>query len=457
MPDEEKTAAPEKSLFLSHLFLPFVLMLSLMGVAAAALQHSGNLIAFSYLSKNIAPFVKITCAFPAMLFVIGFIFFLRKVPIQSWIFYALIAFSGVLFVIALWLIPILEQTPNNKLATAVEFLFSNDIGLGLAEAIRKWKISIIILVFKFLSPALFSVIVWTFINQVSSFSEAIKYYIPMAFLASLPVFFLFSTNFFSSIVTSAPLDHAKFLVIGAAIFILLTVIIFRKACHHLPTERWLPDKKEGTDLQITSPIFSLSLSLAALGVIKAFFNVSFKTQAQSILPAGTDYNALMKQFLTVGSIGSVIIGAFFFFAGPWLLKRFGWRYTALISPLLVLCSALLFVFGIPFGLSLFTLGKIHEITLTGLRVGLLMPLIQIIYLSVPKAIRFRTKGWAELVIAPALISLGNGFIESLELLRKSSAIVPYFGILSILTLAIMSLAIYKLSLRRSMDKITQLP
>jgi ATP/ADP translocase len=451
---EEKTVSPAKSLFLSKLFLPFVLMLSLMGIAAAALQQSGNLLIFAQLGKNIAPIVKLTCAFPAMLLIIAFIFFLRKTPVQSWIFYSLISFFFILAVIAAWLIPNIGKPPSNKLATAIEFLISDDVGLGLGEAIRQWRLSLILLVIKFLSPALFSVIVWTFINQVTLASESIKYYIPMAFLSGLPAFFLFSTHFFSSVVNNTPLDHARFLMIGAAISVLLAIFIFRWACQSIPEERWMPSKKEGTDLQITPPIFSLAIVLASFGLIKALFNVSFKAQVQTMILPGTDYTILMKKFLTTGNIGSVIVGAFCFFGGPWLLKRLGWCQTALISPLLVLGSVLLFVFGIPFDLSLLTLGKIHEILLKGLNIGLLMPVIQIVYLSIPKALRFRTKGWAELVVAPIFISLGNGVIESLALLRKSAAIVPYFGILSILTLAIMSLALYKLSLRRSMDRIS---
>ena len=453
---EDTTTKSTKSLFLSKLFLPFFLMLSLMGIAGSALQKAGNLLVLVQLDKNIAPIVKLISAFPVMLLIIAFVVFLRKTAIQSWILYALISFFVILTIVAIWLVPSITKSPSNKLATAIEFLFSGHLGLGLGEAIRQWRLSLILLIIKFLSPALFSVIVWTFINQVSLLSESIKYYIPLAFLSSLPAFFLFSTHFFSSVVTTAPMEHARFLMIGAAVSILLTIFIFRWALQSLPEERWLPLKKEGGELQTTSPIFSLSLAIVGFGVIKAFFNESFKTQVQNILPSGTDYMTLMKQFVTTGNIGGVLVGILCCLGGPFLLKRFGWCPVALLSPLLVLGSILLFVFGIPFDFSLLTLGKIHEILLSGLKMGLLMPVIQIAYLSVPKEFRFRTKGWAELVIAPLLLSIGNGVIGSLELLKKSAAIVPYFGILSILTLVVMSLAIYKLSLRRSMDRISML-
>ena len=252
------------------------------------------------------------------------------------------------------------------------------------------------------------------------------------------------------------MDHARFLMIGSAVSILLAAFIFRHVSQSIPQERWMPSKKEGTELQTTLPIISLSLAIVGFGVIKAFFNESFKTQVQNMIPPGTDYTTLMKQFLTTGNIGGALVGIVCCIGGPWLLKRFGWCPVALFSPLLLLGSILLFVFGIPFDFSLLTLGKIHEILLSGLKMGLLLPLIQIVYLSVPKEFRFRTKGWAELVLAPLLLSIGNGVIGSLELLKKSAAIVPYFGILSILTLVIMSLAIYKLSLRRSMDRVSMI-
>ncbi|MFS8563531.1 MAG: NTP/NDP exchange transporter [Rhabdochlamydiaceae bacterium] len=184
--------------------------------------------------------------------------------------------------------------------------------------------------------------------------------------------------------------------------------------------------------------------------------MSFKAELQSIIPSSADYNVVIKQFLTTGNMGGLLLGGVCCTGGPWLLKRFGWCLTTLLSPFLVLGSVILFIFGIPFNFSILTLGKIHTIFITGLKMGLLMPLIQIAYLSIPKELRFRTKGWAELVLAPLLLSIGNGVIGSLELLKKSAAIIPYFGILSILTLMIMGLAIYRLSLRRSMDQITQL-
>ena len=452
MADVKSEIKEADSLFLSKLFLPFVLMLSLMSIAATALQQSSNLLILSQLNKNITPLFKLTCAFPAMILIIAFVIFLRKVPLESWIFYALISFVVILIVIAIWAIPGIQKPSGNKLSTAIEFVFSGDLGLGLGEVVRQWRLSLTFLVIKFLSPALFSVIVWAFINQVSEFSEAVKYYIPLAFLSALPSFLLFSTRFFSSVTQSSAADHARFLIIGAIISIALAVVIFKWACHRLPIERWLPDKKESSLLQRTSPILSLALALAGFGLIKAFFNVSFKTQMQTLSSPPTDYTLILRNFLKTGAIGSVIIGAICVFAGPWLLKRFGWRKTVFIAPLLVLGSILLFVFGIPFDYSLLTLAKIHEVILMGLRMGLLMPLLQIVYLSVPKEWRFRTKGWAELVVAPIFISIGNGVIGGLDLLRKTATIVPYFGILSILTLVVMSLALYKLSLRRSLNE-----
>lgn len=184
-----------KSLFTSKLFLPFFLMLTLMGVAGAAIQKASNLLVMAQLDKSTAPIVKLISSFPVMLLIILFVFFLRKIPIQSWMLYVLLSFAIILAVVALWLIPNIVQSPSHKLATAIEFLFSGDLGHGLGEAVRQWRLSLVLLMLKFLSPALFSVIVWAFINQVTLFSESIKYYIPLAFLSSLPAFFLFSTHF----------------------------------------------------------------------------------------------------------------------------------------------------------------------------------------------------------------------------------------------------------------------
>ncbi|MFS8563530.1 MAG: hypothetical protein LVR00_04080 [Rhabdochlamydiaceae bacterium] len=184
-----------KSLFTSKLFLPFFLMLTLMGVAGAAIQKASNLLVMAQLDKSTAPIVKLISSFPVMLLIILFVFFLRKIPIQSWMLYVLLSFAIILAVVALWLIPNIVQSPSHKLATAIEFLFSGDLGHGLGEAVRQWRLSLVLLMLKFLSPALFSVIVWAFINQVTLFSESIKYYIPLAFLSSLPAFFLFRPIF----------------------------------------------------------------------------------------------------------------------------------------------------------------------------------------------------------------------------------------------------------------------
>ncbi len=454
MADVKVESKNTTSVFLSKLFLPFALMLSLMGIAAAALQHAGNLLILSQVSKNVVPIFKIASSFPIIALIIAFVFFLRKVPLESWILYALIAFTVILTIIAIWAIPGIEKPSSNKLSKAVEFLFSGDLGVGLREVVRQWRLSLTFLVIKFLSPALFSVIAWAFINQVTTFAEAIKYYIPLAFLAAVPSFLLFSTRFFSSVTQSGPTDHARFLIVGATISLVLVIVIFKWACHQIPADRWTPDKKEATELQQTSPVWSLALALAGFGLIKAFFNMSFKPLIQNLGSPTTDYTLAMKNFLQTGRVGSILVGAFCFLVGPLLLKRFGWRKTALAAPTLVLVSTLLFVFGIPFDFSLLTLAKIHEITLLGLKTGLLTPLLQMVYLSVPKEWRFRTKGWAELVIAPIFLSIGNGIINALDLLRKTPAILPYYGILSILTLIVMSLALYKLSLRRSMNKMT---
>jgi AAA family ATP:ADP antiporter len=394
--------------FFKTLFFPLLLLFNLMGLGAFLFQQGSHLL---IPSGGLA--VRAYTLISSIVFSIGFILIMSRLPARQ-------AFSKALGSLSLFL------------GCALTLLFFNTTA------------PYFYLLTSFLSPLLFPLLIWAFVNQVASFAESIKYYIALTFLSGL------STAAFSVLnirLGETPLEQGRIFIAGATLCVLLSWVIYRRLITKLPEERWLSNGTSPKQTTTVLPIFKIGFAIAAFGILNSFLNVVFKTQVHNQLSSPVEYAQFMGTHSMRLGIGVLTLSVASLM-GTFVLQRKGWRFTAFLTPFAVFAIILLFGLGIAFNFYPLQLGTITQILTNGLNMGLLFPLIQMVYLSIHKESRFKTQLWAELLIAPFFLGVAPLIMQGLLVLFGTvSAISPYLLILAFLTTAALATVIYSLSKR----------
>jgi AAA family ATP:ADP antiporter len=298
--------------------------------------------------------------------------------------------------------------------------------------LKKWHVSLIYLSTKMINPTVFSVLLWGIMNQATRFSEAIKYYIPLTILSQI-ICLPFTLNLASLQETYPnPLQQTQLFTFLACLGLAGILIIYYKMLKKLPFERWNLDRIDSVQLDQGSPIFSFGFLIASLGILTLFIDLYFKNQISNTLTSPKEYAVFMQTSSSAIGKGTLAISLLCLFLGPWLLKQKGWNFTILLSPVFIGVSFLLFLGSVNYSFFPLEFGMLCEIFLKGLKTNLFFPLIQIAYLSIPSNSRFKTKSWAELIIAPLLGFAGGSLIQlSLDLFGTMTAVSPFLASTSI--------------------------
>ena len=94
-------------------------------------------------------------------------------------------------------------------------------------------------------------------------------------------------------------------------------------------------------LEKGTPIYSFGFLFAGFGMLALFVELYFKNDAQEIYRLPAVYASYMTNHADIVSKGTLFVSVLAVIFGPLLLKFKGWRFTAMLSPLLsarVYCS-----------------------------------------------------------------------------------------------------------------------
>ena len=387
-----KTDQVEDSYFYKNLLFPFVVLLLLVGVSTFLFNSAAQ----SYIHNDTSIEALIgttTCRTSASIlatvcFVAFIVFFARK-QIHSW-FAPLI-----LFFVAGQTLLFFLPTPVIR----TELAPSADLAFYLNTLLSNWQGFLTFFLLSLVKPGLLTIVVWGVINQITKLSEGMKYYIPLALFSGL---LLTPPSFFET-----AFEHSRLLILGSIVFLVATLFVFRSICKKLPLERWEEDTKEKAEPStITTPII-FGFAFGGFTLMSTLMRTFIKALPKDGTPAWFSNYPLI---IGIGVLTLSIPVAYF---GYWLLKKKGWQLAVLTPPLIVSQSiALSYVLHL---LNAFTAEfvVINQVLLATLSSAFLFPVLQIGYLSLPKANRFSTKAWAEIIIVPLVAGSGTFIVQSL--------------------------------------------
>lgn len=304
------------------------------------------------------PFIKLWVVLPSAV-----LFTLLFTRLSNWfsrekLFYSTLSIFLVFFLLfGLVLYPAQEWLHPNHFADSLQAMLPPGFK-GFIAIFRNWTFTLFYVMSELWSTAIFTVLFWGFANEVTSVSEAKRYYGLLTLGGSLAGVFsgctavAFSQNVFLSWLPygKTPWDQSIFfLCLTIVISGLLTMLLFRwlNVRVILPTERMeAPKEKIRMSMRANFAYLARSKYLLSIALIVFAYNVAinllevvWKDRMKALYPDPSDYNIYMGKVILVMGIVASLTG---FFTTTKVVQRFSWTASALIPPVIVGVTGLLF-------------------------------------------------------------------------------------------------------------------
>lgn len=326
---------------------------------------------------EVIPFIKLWAVLPsAILFTYLF------TRLSNWftrekVFYVVFSiFLSFFFLFAFVLYPAQEWLHPNGLADSLQEILP--VGFkGFIAIFRNWTFTLFYVMSELWSTAIFTVLFWGFANEVTSVEEAKRYYGLLTFGGSFAGMFSgLVAIYFSSNLYIPWLPYGKnswdqsifFLSCTIILSGLITIALFRWLNVHVivPAEKDVaPQQKFRMSMRANFAYLARSKYLICIALIVFAYNVAinlievvWKDQIKALYPNPSDYNMYMGQVIFIMAGIASLTGLL---TTTKVIQRYSWTASALISPIIVGTTGILFFHFIFFpdqGLS-WILGFIH--------------------------------------------------------------------------------------------------
>lgn len=308
------------------------------------------------------PFVKIWGILP-MAFLSTYIFTrLANRYNREKVFYILMfTFLAFFFVFAVLFYPFRETLHPHEFANKIQNMLP--LGFqGFIAIFRNWTYTLFYIMSELWGTVIMSVLFWGFANEVTNIKEAKRFYAILGVGANLATVaagqagiflssaFLHKTIWIGQDRWGQSLFFICFLIIFTG---LLSVALFRWLSHNVYRKEIVnskplqeEDAKIKMGMRKNFAYLAKSNYLICIAVIVLTYNLSltlievvWKDQVSLLYPYAADYNMYMGQVMTYIGITSTLFGIFL--CGQFI-RRFGWTFTAYVTPAILLFTGALF-------------------------------------------------------------------------------------------------------------------
>lgn len=350
-------------------FIPMLIIFFLVGFNYSLLRTTKEaLVVTAPLSGAEAlPFLKVWAVVPtALLFTFIFTRVSNRLSREQ-VFYAMMSMFIAFFLIFIFfLYPFQDQLHPHEFCDRVQELLPKKLQNGLQGFIamfRNWTFTLFYVMSEMWSTIIMTVLAWGFVNDVTSVTDARRYYGLLGISINISGFAAGQVATSMSQRTFNPNLPVGSDAWGQAIFLLTGVIVlaglicmglFRyihKQGYGYNGQSFRKENKEEKvkmGLRKNFAYLAKSKYLICIAVIVVMYNLAlnlievvWKDQVKQLYPNPADYNAYMGQVLTW--IGIVATITSIFFSGT-IIRRLSWTASALISPLILLVTGIAFFF-----------------------------------------------------------------------------------------------------------------
>lgn len=312
---------------------------------------------------EVIPFVKVWAMFPgAILMTLLFTWLSNRLQRET-VFYIMIAiFLGYFGIFTFILYPLRDLIHPNALADHLETILP--IGCkGLVAMFRYWTFTLFYVMSELWGSTVLFVLFWGFANQVTKIGEAKRFYGLFGVGANFSGIFAGQASVFCCNYTRQggmlPIGedawHQSLIMmvmlilvsgfIALALFRWMNTSVLTDARFYDPTAvKTKKDLKGSLSLKQSFAYLLRSNYLICIAVIVVSYNlvinlteVMWKHQVKELYPNPNDYTLYMNHIVSI--IGIVATLSSLFVSGN-AIRKFGWTFTALITPAILLITSI---------------------------------------------------------------------------------------------------------------------
>lgn len=311
---------------------------------------------------EVIPFIKVWVMFPgAVLMTYIFTRLSNRFSFET-VFYVMMGiFLGYFFLFAFFAYPMREELHLNAFADTLSTLLP--VGLkGFVSMVRYWLFTSFYVMSELWSPIILSVLFWGFANQVTRFGEAKRFYGlfgiganisgaaagALSYLVCLHEYnpaIPFGKDAWEQSMTLQIVIVIAMGLISLAIFRWLHVKVLSDPVYYEPAEKKEEGEvkgrlsmRENFRILFTNPyLMMIAIIVVSYNLVINLTEVVWKHEVKALYPSPQDYNMYMGQitFFTsiVATLSALIVSGN-------SVRYFGWRFTALLTPVILLITSL---------------------------------------------------------------------------------------------------------------------
>lgn len=332
--------------------VPMMLMLFLICFNYSILRNVKDAIVVTAQSSGaeVIPFIKVWVLLPmAILFTLVFTR-LSSCYSQERVFYLII--SGFLLFFGTFtfiLYPLRDSLHPHQLADNLEMILP--IGFkGLIAMFRNWSFTIFYVICELWGSMALSVLFWGFANEVTKIGEARRFYSMLGLVASF-------AGIIAGIVANYMTDDQSwertlgYLVTTIIACGCLTMVIFywmnkkvltdssfdelHKAKKNLEPKKKLSMRESFSYLSNSKYLICIAILVVCYNLVINLVEIVWKDQLRQLYPSTVEYSRYMNYMTVATGIIATMTSLF----TSQLIARFGWTWTALITPVIMLATS----------------------------------------------------------------------------------------------------------------------
>lgn len=312
----------------------------------------------SHSGAETIPFIKLWAVLPcAILFTLLYTRLSNRYSRENVFYIIMSIFLVFFFLFAFVLYPAQDMLHPNLIANKLQECLPHGFK-GFIAIYRNWTFTLFYVMSELWSTVIFTVLFWGFANEVTSVEEAKRYYGLLTFggsaagMCSGMAAIHFSSKLYLPWLPYGDnaWDQSIFFVTCTIIVCgLLTMGIFRWLNVHVirPSEKLAPpNEKIRMSMRANFAYLARSKYLICIALIVFAYNVAinlvevvWKDQLKTLYPNPSDYNTYMGQVILAMSIIASLAGLL---TTTKVIQRFSWTACALIPPIIVAITGVIF-------------------------------------------------------------------------------------------------------------------
>lgn len=308
-------------------------------------------------SAAVIPYIKVWTLLPMAILFTYLYTKIASVLTREKVFYLIVSlFLSFFALFAFVLYPMGDKSHLTSIAIKLTNILPSGTS-GFVTMIEYWSFTLFYIIAELWSNIVLSILTWGLINEITTIKQAPRFYSVLSVASNVAAIAagLISNIFVLGIFKGNWQTSQQYLVLIIIFSAIIAMLIYRLLSKDIERESATLEepKKTKTKISFSDACYEIAksthLRYLSIIVVAYFFvintvEVIWKEQVRILYPKPEDFNYYMNNITACIGLISTLLGFFV----SLLIKKLGWSKTALLTPIIMLSTSILFFVFIVF-------------------------------------------------------------------------------------------------------------